>query len=231
MRISAPQVERWQRVMGYLKDPRFGTGWSRSAKAGLSNVFARLIERGRIGRLVLDAGSSWSSLAVEFGYANRGRYTVVGLDVGFDRAVEVAAPQRRGEPPLLRVRGDLSDLASALKQGGIQGWLEQRGIPEIKFNTVLLSDVLNYVDFQRVIISLRDEHLAPSGRIVTCNMAGVVFKHKLAHSNGVKNNSDLLAFMRKSGMIEEEVHHPISGKEFTTRQSDISRQILVFRKN
>jgi hypothetical protein len=226
-----PQIREWRRTNARMKDPRFGMGWSRPAKESLGRVFSRLSKQGKLGPLVLDAGSSWSSLAVEFGYSNRSRYAVIGLDVAFDKPVEIAAKQHHGEPDLLRVRGDLSDLTQVLGQPGIDIWLNRKGIPGLRFSTILLSDVLNYVDFRRVISFLRDEHLADNGRIVICNMAGIIYKSKLDHPQGVKMNSDLLSFLRKSELVEEEVVYPTSGREYATRTSDLNRQVLVFRKS
>ena len=228
--LPARQIKRWEEMTRNMSTRQVGgSGWTRSAKNKLEKVFTLLDQQGKIGNLVLDAGASKASLAVEFG-SQRSSYTVISVDIGFDVEVREAAKIHRDEPDCLRVKGDLHSLGPALDRPEITTFLQNRSIQRLRFDTILMSDILNYVDFKQVIPDLRDMFLAPGGRLIICNMAGIIADPLLEHPRGVKRNSELLGFLQQTDLVLEKSNIPDYWLDRTDDHNCRTRQVLVYRK-
>src|SRR6516162_1056542 len=88
-------------------------------------------------------------------------------------------------------------------------------------DTIVFSDILNYVDFRKVLNGFA-EYLKPGGRIIVFNLPnrgnGLLFS-----DNGLKDNRQLYAFL-------EEHHFEIEHKAFPKRprnETDESEELIV----
>jgi len=169
---------------------RYGRLGARILDAGSGSlVMVESIQRGRIEEKAVEAGSF---------YPTEGK-KVVRVDLG--------APYLfRRQGPILELQADITDLdldrASQLRRLAILAshlGFDARSERPL-FDTILLSDVLNYVD-HRATISALHRFLAPGGRLVVHNTPGKGWPGLFARDDVLlKDNRDLISHIRSLGM-------------------------------
>ena len=223
------QAARWSWITRYIADHYETRAWCPGEKDYFTRRFVILDEANRVGKMVLDLGSSVLSMAhflcTNLSHHNIGR-TVVAFDIGFPGALRESATN---DPKLFQVKGDAHQIMEVLGREEIAKALNTRAP---KFNTILVSDLLNYVDYRHILTVLVEHLLADDGLLIIRNLAGVLTEPGLSHPDGVKKNSELTQFivgMARSLALEEGSVVEL-GFEQTTDQYDVRRQIFILRK-
>ena len=71
------------------------------------------------------------------------------------------------------MRGDVEQLGEVLKESSVHSFIGKfNDTVLIAFDFVIVSDILNYVDYKKVIRDIW-RYMVPGGRIFISNMAGV----------------------------------------------------------
>lgn len=165
---------------------------------------------GRLGRVILDAGSGSthgrgkSAMPKPFMYPVSGKI-VVRTDIAMPTLSRVTGP-------ILELQADIEDLSMdslAQKRRFLAisrhlGFDLRHGQPE--FNAMLFIDVLNYVDFRKTIAGLLP-FLCDSGRMIISNFPGMGMPEAFSEA-GVKKNSELSGYLGECGMRIEHLYHP-----------------------
>lgn len=185
----------------------WGNGYSPDFKARmLKPLLDDMDSRRKLGGVLADIGSGcMRSKNGESGYAyypSRGK-TVVRVDIGM--------------PYPYRVRGNTLELQADVESLELDSVAQRRRLALLsrhlstpkgqvpRADTIILSDILNYVDFRRVISGLL-RFLRPGGRMVICNTPGMGFPDMFS-DHGVKGNNELAHFIRSRGMFIEHLTH------------------------
>ena len=185
----------------------------------LTPVFGKLEAQGAIGDLIVDVGSG-ASPATQLLETKSGRKRI---------CVDIAA-KNVGLKAELRIRldaekvGDIRALSFRKALLRVCAFLEVNPKTEAeteRADTIVFSDMLNYVDFRKVLNGF-GKYLKPGGRIIVFNLPnrgnGLLFSDK-----GLKDNRQLYAFF-------EEHHFEIEHKAFPKRprnEKDESQELIV----
>jgi len=204
--IDKEKKEHWEEIARRIDREEEAPGYLPGQFKRKMVVFLRELDNaGMVGQLVLDLGSAAFPVIRGF-YHDKGKHAFVGIDISLREPsddVPVYAPVRL-------VKGDVQNLDEVLHQESVAEFLANLyGSNLVSFDAIVCSDILNYVDYQRVIQdALR--YLKPGGRLVIFNMAGVVAAQDLESQLGVQKNSDLIKFISKLG-VEVEFHGYLNG--------------------
>jgi hypothetical protein len=185
----------------------------------LNPVFGKLETEEKIGNLIVDVGSG-ASPVTQLVKTKPGRKRV---------CVDIAADNGRSLDEL-RIRldaekvGQFRTLSFRKALLRVCAFLQINPKTEAKTeraDTLVFSDMLNYVDFRKVLNGFA-EYLKPGGRIIVFNLPnrgnGLLFSDK-----GLKDNRQLYAFL-------EEHHFEIEHKAFPKRprnEIDESEELIV----
>jgi len=165
---------------------------------------------GRLGTVLLDLGSGSMSgrrcrdPTPSLYYPTEGK-RIVRIDFGM--------PYEHGsEGPLLELRADIEHLAldsiaqirRYVRLSRHLGLDPKTDTP--KADTIILCDILNYVDHRKVILSLLP-HLSHGGRLFISNIPGMGPSEALSPL-GVEGNRQLADFVTGSALEIEHLHHP-----------------------
>ncbi|MGQ0644005.1 MAG: hypothetical protein ACT4O3_00740, partial [Elusimicrobiota bacterium] len=211
----------WTYITNLLNGRPYGAG--SEAKNQLTALLRELDDRNEIGSLVLDLGSG--ETPVSQALAPKPGRAVVGVDAGLSRP---AIYREDASLPTLLIEGDIQDLDSTFRRRPVRGFLRRHvGDETASFQTIILSDILNYVDYRRVLQDVRSR-LSPGGRLVIMNMA-VTGVRPLLHEQGVKSNAALAAFLQSDlGLVVQTYASPEMDRDDVLNSS--FRQILVARR-
>lgn len=181
-----------------------------------------LYSAGSLGKRILDLGSSDSPVTMPL--MHRSGCLTLCVDIGFSEEFSETAKLS----PYYFVQGDAENLVPVFSRNDVRQFWQLGENDNTSFlDTAVISDLLNYVDFRLVINNVLAS-LKPGGRLVVCNMAGVLAQEWLAHPDGVKSNSELLAFLRGQNVMIERLDE---ARDNIARQVDsVQRQIVVARK-
>ena len=189
-------------------------------KHRVRKLLQELERQGKIGRLILDVGSGPVPVSSTLFYS--GKHVVIGVDIALRKPV-----YRWPLPsPILLVKGDVQHLDQALRQPEVEDFMAKaHGEEAAAFDFVVLSDILNYVDYRQV---LRDVvKLMHSGaRLVLVNMAGAGETRRFS-DKGIKSNADLVDYVKELGLEIEINKSP--ALNFEDKWASMHRQILVVR--
>lgn len=179
----------------------------------LPPLFKQLEERGFIGKVILDVGSANRSVSDEYFqrqsrlfYPTTGK-KIIRVDVGFEKL----ASEKEG---ILDLQADIEDnstdstiqkkrLLHAARYLGVD---PRKKIPQV--DTLVFSDVLNYVDYRRSILRM-SRFLKIGGRIVIFNQPGHGMGDKFHPKRGLTDNHRLLQLLERMGFSVEH-QEPVS---------------------
>ena len=196
----------------------YGRGYDVLAKhEQLAPLLEKMDRAGKLGRVLVDAGSGSAAMRDAFYKWHSGLfYTAKGKKI---IRIDIGLPVlRRQQDNVMEVRADIEQTGPGtpgrkIKLARIARFLGVKPEePPQQVDTILLSDVLNYVDFKKTISGLV-QYLKPGGRIVVYNKPGRGFS-ELMHTKGVRENSELLSFLKKSGFEIEHLTPAASNPEF-----------------
>ena len=210
--VPAPIETPWQQYWGESYGPDLKR-WL------LKPVFEALEKEGKIGDVVVDVGSG-AAPVTKLLPATPGRKRIM-VDIAADNSRSMDAQKIRldaekvGEPDALSFRKALVracrflelDPAAGANAGGA--------------DTIVFSDLLNYVDFRKVLRGFAG-YLKPDGRIIVVNLP-IRGNQSLFSEKGLKDNGQLYRFL-------EEDHFEIEHKSFPKRprnETDESEELIV----
>jgi hypothetical protein len=222
-RILPAQVRSWEH-RNWSNDA-LGTSFGpRATRKKIMNYLLQLHESGDLGRLILDLGASRKT--VSFAFSSQKGHVVIGVDAGIGK--KPLDYTTCIYSPTLIVPGDVQDIPAALQHEQVAVLLAKCGITQPPlFDAIILSDILNYVDF-RLVLDSAVGYAKPGALLVINNMAGVVAEIGLASPRGVKSNQELVQYLRRIGL--EIVEYQKSLWDCTDNVDTSERDLILCRK-
>ncbi|MEM4256908.1 MAG: hypothetical protein QXD98_00965 [Candidatus Diapherotrites archaeon] len=158
-------------------------------------LIRELDRKGLLGRNFVDVGSGAQDIITKNGLAARAgflydteRKKVLRIDLAFDKE---KIKENVFEMPL-DIETKIKTFSLLRKIARAKKFFENKPV-----DTFLLSDVLNYVDYEQALTNIA-KFLRKNGLIIIFNKPGRGFE-SLFSEKGVKNNDDLLRTLRKLG--------------------------------
>ncbi len=193
-----------------------------SKREFLTPIFKKLETEGKIGKVVIDVGSGAWSVA-DFLPRSSDRKNI---------AVDIAGRNEKafGAQKLNFDVEKIDQLDGLSYQKALVRSAEFLGIdPRVEQNTeqadtIIFSEILNYVDYQKVIEGFA-KFLKPGGRLIIVNMPDRGLK-SLFSEDGLKDNNDLYQFLLENNFVIEEKQIPWSSSDESTAMI-----VLVAQKN
>lgn len=199
--------------------------------------------KGLLGTVIVDAGSGPLLQAAQYRnqpmeerravyYPTEGK-KIIRIDIGAGNS------RLEEEGKFLVLNSDLEELqtptfANRRNWARVRQFLGirhgQRG--KVVVDTVLLSDVLNYVDSRKVLGDLK-EYLKPEGRFVIRNTPGRTVKMDLRHPRAPQSSHELPNWLARNGFEIEHVQHGLESHGFGKLDQNLQHWdpvILVARK-
>ncbi|HEX4086608.1 MAG TPA: hypothetical protein VHY22_16970 [Chthoniobacteraceae bacterium] len=190
----------------------------------LKPVFDGLEKTGRMGDLIVDAGSG--ALPVTTLLDPRQGRRWIFIDIAADTASNFANQlkvrldvEKIGEPGAYSCRKALRRAAHFLR-------IDPRSAEVARADTIVVSDVLNYVDFEKVLRGFSN-FVKPGGRFVVCNLP-MRGNQSLFSGKGLRDNCLLFGFLEGIGFDLEEKHFPKREPGVTTEAGELL--VLVAKK-
>jgi SAM-dependent methyltransferase len=211
-RLDQGDANPWQEYWGESYAPEL-------KQRLLNPVFGKLEVEEKLGNLIIDVGSG-ASPVTEMLKTKPGRKRV---------CVDIAADVGESSNEL-RIRFDAEKVGQSSALSFRKAILRVCAFIEInhktdekteRADTIVFSDILNYVDFRKVLSGFA-KYLKPDGRIIILNLPHRG-NHSLFSENGLKDNRQLCAFL-------EENHFEIEHKAFPKRprnETDESEELIV----
>ena len=185
----------------------------------LKPVFDELEEAGKIGNLIIDIGSG-ARPVTRLLETSPGRKRVY-VDIAADRRESVDELKLRLDAEKIGQLGRLSSQKALLRVCAFLGIDPRMGAEIQQADTIVISDMLNYVDFRKVLAGCAN-YLKSNGRIIILNLP-YRGNHSLFSDLGLKDNRQLNAFL-------EEHDFEIEHKAFPKRprnETDESEELIV----
>jgi len=208
----APSDNPWQRYWGGTYGPELKQ-WL------LKPVFEELEKAGKIGDLVVDAGSG-ATPVTKFLPARPGRRRIL-VDIAADNGRSADHQRIRLDAEKVSDTGALSFQKAMLRVCRFLGMDPKGDASRRGADMMVFSDLLNYVDFRKVLRGFAD-YLKPGGRMIVVNLP-MRGNQDLFSEKGLKDNRDLYGFL-------EENRFEIEHKSFPKRvpgETDESEELIV----
>jgi hypothetical protein len=185
----------------------------------LKPVFTKLETEKKIGNLVIDVGSG--ALPVTQLLKAKPARKRICIDIAADHVGSLNDLRIRLDAEKAGQFGSLSFRKALLSVCAFLGINPKTEAKTERADTIVFSDMLNYVDFRKVLNGF-GKYLKPGGRIIVFNLPnrgnGLLFSDK-----GLKDNRELYAFL-------EGHHFEIEHKAFPKRprnKKDESQELIV----
>jgi SAM-dependent methyltransferase len=212
----AREEHQWQRYWGESYGPDLKQ-WL------LKPVFEELDAAGKIGSVVVDAGSG-AAPVTKFLPARAGRRRIL-VDIAADNARSADAQKIRLDAEKV---GDLAALS--FRKGLLRVCRFLGKDPRKEGNggadMMVFSDLLNYVDFRKVLREF-SRYLNPGGRLVVCNLP-MRGNQELFSEKGLKDNRHLYQFLEEHQFEIEHKSFPKRPRGETEEAEELI--VLVARK-
>jgi len=190
--IRPEQIRCWEHRR--FSNEYYGTSYSpRSTRQRGMSLLLKLHKENKLGKLVLDVGSSTNPLSFAFA-TNRG-HVILCVDIALGNNKEYIDWRGAIYSPMIIVKGDVQDIDRVLQKQIVKELFKDNNIQSPKFDSVICSDILNYVNYQKVLIDVL-RHMKQDSCLIIVNMAGIVAEERLASEYGVKSNAELLSFLK-----------------------------------
>jgi SAM-dependent methyltransferase len=211
-RLDRGDANPWQEYWGETYAPEL-------KQQLLKPVFGKLEKEEKIGNLIIDVGSG-ASPVTQLLKTKPGRKRVcVNIAADKGRSLEELRirldAERVGQFCALSFRKAILRVCAFLETNPKTDEKTERA------DMIVFSDILNYVDFRKVLSGF-GKYLKPDGRIIVLNLPHRG-NHSLFSENGLKDNLKLCAFL-------EESHFEIEHKAFPKRprnETDESEELIV----
>jgi len=185
----------------------------------LKPLFDELDSQGKIGDLIIDIGSGARPVS-RLLKAKPGRKRIC-IDIAADNGESADELKLRLDAEKVQESAQLSSRKALLRVGAFLGINPRKDQETERADTIVISDTLNYVDFQTVLNGFA-KFLKPNGRIIILNLP-YRGNHSLFSERGLKDNYQLYSFL-------EEQHFEIEHKAFPKRprnETDESEELIV----
>ena len=200
-------TKHWNNAGGY--------NWE-TKRTLLTPIFSRLESEGKIGKVVVDVGSGTLPVSLFLS----GHHKVISIDIAAD-TVESGV-----------IKADVEKVAqkssftykSALLQAAKFLQIDPRGESSEHVDTVIFSEILNYVDYREVLKGFT-KFLKPGGRFIIINKPGRGFEY-LFSKKTYKVNAELLTALAELGFQIEETYRP--GVDHS--EDDTQMMFLIVKK-
>ena len=189
----------------------------------LKPVFEELERAGNLGALIVDAGSG-AVPVTDFLPARPGRKRIL-VDIAADNACSANEQRIRLDAEKVGDPAALSFRKALVRASRFLGTDPKATLPA-RADTVVFSDLLNYIDFRKVLRSF-STFLKPGGRFVIVNLP-IRGNQSLFSDKGLKDNRDLVAYLESNHFEIEQKSFPKRGRNETDESGELI--ILVARK-
>ena len=197
----------------------WGESYGPESKQLLKPVFDKLETEEKIGDLIIDVGSgAWPVTQLLKTRPARKR---ICIDIAADNVGSLNERRIRLDAEKMGQLRSLSFRKALLRVCAFLGKNPRTETETERADTIVFSDLLNYVDFRKVLNGF-EKYLKPGGRIIVFNLPnrgnGLLFSDK-----GLKDNRELYAFLA-------EHHFEIEHKAFPKRprnEKDESQELIV----
>lgn len=192
-------------------------------------LFKRLEGEGKLGQVIVDIGSGAWAVSEKLAP----RHTVITIDLGnYDetQARAIGAWNRQYVPfdiEDVEDSGKFSTRRALLKIASFLDVDPRREGSQEQVDTMIFSEVLNYVDYQQVLRAMA-RYLKKGGRFIIYNLPTRGIKD-LFSSKGLKSNIELLQFLESEGFEVEMAESVFSGEIFPI-DFDTTLVLVVARK-
>ena len=175
----------WESHWGRTYDPESKGRW-------LKPLFEQLEKEGKLGTVIVDVGSgTWSIL-------DNLPFTPQKKKVHIDIAAENDDDSRvQFDVEKINQTDSIAFKRALLQTSEFLGIDPRKEQSTEHADTIVFSEILNYVDYQEVLGGF-NKYLKTGGRIIILNMPGRGVKD-LFSEDGVKDNFELFSFLEKSG--------------------------------
>jgi hypothetical protein len=189
----------------------------------LAPVFERLDRAGKLGNIIVDVGSGAVPVS-GFLPAHPERKCIL-VDIAAKN--EIAGKKQYLRLDIAKVVDDrlLSYRKAVARACQFLGKDVRAATPELA-DTLLFSDILNYVDFRKVLGGFA-QFLQPGGRIIIANLPTRGIREQFS-AQGLKRNEDLYPVLEALGLIIEEKQFPCRPRDATDESEEMI--VLVARK-
>jgi hypothetical protein len=202
----------WQEFWGETYAPEL-------KRSLLKSLFDELEKAGKIGNLIIDVGSG--AQPVTRVLETRPGRNRVCVDIAADNRESVDELRLRLDAEKIGQLGRLSFQKALRRVCAFLGIDPRKGGEIQRADTIVISDMLNYVDFRKVLAGFAS-YLKPDGRIIILNLP-YRGNHSLFSDLGLKDNRQLYPFL-------EEHDFEIEYKAFPKRprnETDESEELIV----
>jgi len=202
-----------------LWEHSWGTNYNNDEKRfTMAPIFDDLHKAEKIGEVVVDVGNGASPVSQYI----PGEHKMINIDIAQD--------QQRESKGHIEVQYDIEDLSQAEKFSTQRTLLRIAKFLDVNpresekkehADTMIFSDVLNYVDYEEVLKNC-STYLQPGGRFIIINKPGRGYESLFAEKR-IRSNYDLYDFLEKSGFEIEEKHFP----QRQTMSTDEEHEFIV----
>jgi hypothetical protein len=208
---------------------RWDSNWGESYSAELKRrllgpVFERLESENGVGDLVVDIGSGAQPVSKSLPMRTGRRFIL--LDIAAKSGVVGDSLHLRADVESVARSQSLSSRKAIVRICRFLGRNSRAAAnPEIA-TTLIFSDILNYVDFRRVIGGAA-KFLRPGGRVIITNLPARGIREEFS-PNGLKTNESLYPFLEDAGFEIESKEFPCRPEGATDESEELI--VLVARK-
>jgi SAM-dependent methyltransferase len=189
----------------------------------LKPVFEDLEQHGKVGNLIVDIGSG-ANPVTRLLQAIHGRKRIL-IDIAADNTRSDSEQKIRLDVETIIQPRRLSFKKAMLRASRFLDLDPRTGVPA-RADTIVFSDLLNYVDFQSVLRGFAD-YLKPGGRFIITNLP-MRGNQALFSDKGLKDNHQLLRFLEDHHFEIEHKSFPCVPRETTDYSDELI--VLVARK-
>jgi hypothetical protein len=211
-RYDQPEGNPWQEYWGESYGPKL-------KQHLLKPFFDKLEKEERIGNLIVDLGSgAWPVTRLLGTRPDRKRICV---DIAADNVKSLDELRIRLDAEKVGQFRTLSFQKAILR---ICAFLELNPRTEAKtelVSTIVISDLLNYVDFRMVLTGFA-KYLKTGGRVIILNLP-YRGNRSLFSDKGLKDNHQLYAFLKEDHFEIEQIAFPKRARQVT----DVSQELIV----
>ena len=190
----------------------------------LKPVFEGLEREGKLGDLIMDVGSG-AAHVTQMVPPKAGRKWIL-VDIAGDNARSAAEQRIRLDAEKIAHSDALSFRKSLLRICGFLGMDPRTKADSQCVDTIVFSDVLNYVDFEKVLVGFA-AYLKPGGRMIVNNLP-MRGNQSLFSDKGLKDNRDLYRVLLERGFEIESKSFPKRDPKETEESEELI--ILLARK-
>ena len=181
-------------------------GWEKFKVLG--PLLGELQDEGKIGELVVDVGSAYLPISQHI----PGKHTLITIDYA-GRATTASMPILHADTVHIPYdaqnvarQGSFDNKKALVKVAKLLGTDPRNTRNAECADTMLFSEILNYVDFRSTLLGF-SRYLKPGGRFIIFNMPGRGYGERFAEK-GVKNNTELRDFLTENGFAIEKAVFP-----------------------